>query len=179
MIRGIGNVIFGVRDLEAAGARLAAAGLHVEEGGRHEAFGTRNLIVPLGASYLELLAVEDRERAEASEFGRSLLARIADGDRLTRWSLRVDGIDELAASVGVEVDDRSRRHPDGRLLQWRSAGMAESLRDPSRPFLMQWPDEDWPGTTDADQHLAWFEVTPSDLVAVGLRVGAAEVVIGD
>ena len=158
----VGNVILGVADLEAATERLQGLGLDVVEGGRHERFGTRNRIVPLGDSYLELLTVEDRGRAERSEFGRSLLARTARGDRLTRWSIRTDRIDEVAAELDLEVDDRSRAHPDGRTLRWRSAGMAPSLRDPTRPFFMQWPDADWPGHEPAGHH--------ARLVSLELRV---------
>jgi hypothetical protein len=161
---GVGNVILGVVDLDSTTERLRDLGLDVVEGGRHERFGTRNRIVPLGASYLELLAVEDRALAEQSQFGRSLLARTADGDRLTRWSIRTDRIDEVATDLGLEVDDRSRAHPDGRLLQWRSAGMAPSLQDPSRPFFMQWPESDWPGQEPAshDARLVSLEVQVPD-----------------
>ncbi len=144
-----GNVILGVVDLAATAERLRAVGLDVQEGGTHPQFGTRNMVVPLGRSYLELLAVEDRALAEQSLFGRTLLTRTAEGDRLVRWSIRTDRIDDVASDLGLEVDDRSRLHPDGRTLQWRSAGMTPSLLDPSRPFFMQWPDADWPGTEPA------------------------------
>ena len=129
-----GNVILGAVDLTATAGRLRDLGLDVQDGGTHPAFGTRNMIVPLGRSYLELLAVEDRARAERSLFGRTLLARTAEGDRLVRWSIRTDRIDEVAAELDLEVDDRSRLHPDGRTLRWRSAGMTPSLprRRPAR-----------------------------------------------
>ncbi len=190
-------------DLEAATGRLTDEGLDVLEGGRHEQFGTRNRIVPLGRSYLELLAVEDRALAEQAEFGRSLLARTAEGDRLTRWSIRTDRIDEVAAERGLEVDDRSRAHPDGRTLRWRSAGMAPSLADPSRPFWVQWPDADWPGHEPAAHRarLVSLEVAvpdraaldrwtlgadlpltvhggPPDLVSVTIEVEGRRVVVG-
>jgi hypothetical protein len=159
---GVGNVILGVVDLDAATERLRAQGLDVVEGGRHERFGTCYGIVALGESYLELLAVEDRARAEQSEFGRSLLARTAEGDRLTRWSIRTDRIEHVATELDLEVDDRTRVHPDGRTLRWRSAGMAPSLRDPSRPFFVQWPDADWPGREPAAHD--------ARLVSVAVRV---------
>lgn len=202
---GIGNVILGVVDLEAATTPLRDLGLDVLEGGRHERFGTRNRIVPLGTGYLELLTVEDLDLAGRSEFGRSLLARTAGGDRLTRWSIRTDGIDEVATELDLEVDDRSRAHPDGRLLRWRSAGMAPSLADPSRPFFVQWPDADWPGGEPVAHHAAlvglelavpdrealrrWtlgldlpLEVHdgPSDLISVTIEVdGAAQRLTGN
>jgi Glyoxalase-like domain len=160
----IGNVILGVVDLDATSGQLRALGLDVVEGGRHPGLGTRNRIVPLGASYLELLAVEDVATAERTEFGRSLLARISGGDRLTRWSIRTDRIEEVAAALGLEVDDRARDHPDGRTLNWRSAGLAPSLADPTRPFFMQWPDADWPGNEAAshDARLVGLELSVPD-----------------
>ena len=148
-----GNVILGAVDLTATAERLRDLGLDVQDGGAHPGFGTRNMIVPLGRSYLELLTVEDRARAERSLFGRTLLARTAAGDRLVRWSIRTDRIDEVAAELDLDVDDRSRQHPDGRTLRWRSAGMTPSLLDASRPFFMQWPDGDWPGTEAADHRV--------------------------
>ena len=191
-------------DLDDAVGRWRDVGLEVVEGGVHERFGTRNRIVPLGSSYLELLAVEDTARAEQTDFGRSLLARTAGGDRLLRWSIRTDRIDEVAVDLGLEVDDRSRRHPDGRTLRWRSAGMAPSLRDPSRPFFVQWPDCDWPGhepvghraslvglevtvpdrsalrrwTLDLDLPLTIADGTP-DLVAVTIVLDGRPVRLGD
>jgi Glyoxalase-like domain len=182
VIRGIGNIVHGVDDPEAAGERLRAEGVHVEPGGWHEQVGAHTVIVPLGPSYLELLGV--------------------GGERLIRWSMRTDRIDEAAGLLGVEVEDRSRRHPDGRLLRWRSAGIPESLQNPSLPFLVQWPEEDWPGNGAPDgQRLGWLDVQvpdrsvlqahtlgadlplrvtagPPALVAVGLRVGESEVVVG-
>ena len=158
-----GNVILGVVDLAATAARLRAVGLDVQEGGTHPQFGTRNMVVPLGRSYLELLAVEDRDLAVQSLFGRTLLDRIVDGDRLVRWSIRTDRIEEVAAVLGIDVDDRSRRHPDGPTLRWRSAGMTPSLLDPSRPFFMQWPDEDWPGREPARHESELGEILDLEL----------------
>lgn len=153
-----GNVILGVVDLAATAARLRAVGLDVQEGGTHPQFGTRNMVVPLGRSYLELLAVEDRAVAEQALFGQTLLALTADGDRLVRWSIRTDRIDEVAEDLGIDIDERSRLHPDGRTLRWRSAGMTPSLLDPSRPFFMQWPDADWPGREPAEHEVPVGEI---------------------
>src|SRR4051794_41286944 len=66
----IDHVIYAVDDLDTAGAALFdREGLASVPGGRHEGWGTANRIVPLGESYLELIAVVDVEEAEQSEFG--------------------------------------------------------------------------------------------------------------
>jgi hypothetical protein len=143
---GIGQVILGVRDLDRATARFEAAGVSVTAGGVHPLAGTENRIVALGDSYFELLAVADREVALESPTGSSLLARTADGDRLVRWSIRTTRIDALAESLGLEVERRSRRRPDGVELTWRAAGIAPSLQHPWLPFFVQWDDDDlFPG----------------------------------
>src|SRR5690242_18786208 len=59
------HVVAGVADLRAAARRLDHRHrLTAVEGGRHESAGTHNMIVPLDDAYLELLAIEDRERAQ-------------------------------------------------------------------------------------------------------------------
>src|SRR6478672_11925850 len=77
----VGQVILGVRDLDAASPRLEADGLRVLDGGVHPGFGTANRVAPLGNAYLELLGVVDEAEAREREYGRSLLSRIADGAR--------------------------------------------------------------------------------------------------
>jgi len=61
----IDHVIYGTDDLDAAAARFAdELGLPIARGGRHDALGTHNRIVPLGdGSFIELLAVANREEA--------------------------------------------------------------------------------------------------------------------
>jgi catechol 2,3-dioxygenase-like lactoylglutathione lyase family enzyme len=138
---GIGQVILGVRDLDRAAARLEAAGVTVAAGGVHPLAGTENRIVALGDAYFELLAVADRDVARTSPTGKSLLERTADGDRLVRWSIRTTGIDGLADSLGLDVERRSRRRPDGVELTWRAAGIALALEHPWLPFFVQWDDD--------------------------------------
>jgi hypothetical protein len=137
---GIGQVILGVRDLDAAASRFSSLGLAVVDGGVHPGLGTANRIVPLGDSYLELLGVVDEAVAAESAFGQSLLERTADGDRLVRWSIRTDAIDEVGARLGLVPERRQRLRPDGSLLTWQAAGIELSLRDGWLPFFMQWDD---------------------------------------
>ena len=48
----LSQVIYGVRDLDAATERMQALGLTVLDGGRHPVLGTANRIIPLGSAYL-------------------------------------------------------------------------------------------------------------------------------
>jgi hypothetical protein len=64
------HVLIAVTDLAEAGNAFAARfGLVSLEGGRHPGWGTANRIVPLGSSYLELIAVVDESEAAHSAWG--------------------------------------------------------------------------------------------------------------
>ncbi len=146
----LSQLIYGVNDLEAATLRFRALGFDVLDGGVHPGVGTANRVIPLGTQYIELLGVVAADLARESEYGRSLLAAIADGDRLVRWSLRTDAIEEVAARLDLRVEPRKRVRPDGVLLTWRAAGLSLALADSTTPFFMQWDrDEQYPGLMPA------------------------------
>ena len=146
----LSQIIFGVTDLDAATARFRAMGFDVRDGGVHPGVGTANRVIPLGAQYLELLGVVSPELARESEYGRSLLTAIADGDRLVRWSLKTDAIEDVAVRLGISVEHRKRLRPDGVLLTWRAAGLPLALADATIPFFMQWDHADqYPGAMTA------------------------------
>lgn len=85
----IDHVIVAVNDLAAAAARFERDyGLSSVEGGRHRGLGTGNRIVPLGRSYVELMAVVDE--TEQSALASWVRATCAAGDRLAALCLRTD-----------------------------------------------------------------------------------------
>ena len=168
MLLKLSQVIYAVRDLDAAAQRISAHGLTVLDGGKHPGLGTVNRIVPLGSSYFELLGVVDEREAWSNTFGRALLAQLQQGDHLVRWSLRTDDIDRVAAERGLKPERRSRRRPDGVLLSWSAAGLDLSLQEGWLPFFMQWDDlTQYPGALPV-QHdrrvhgVAWLEITPRE-----------------
>ena len=164
----LSQIIFGVTNLDAATDRFRALGFAVLDGGIHPGVGTANRVIPLGAQYLELLGIVDTQLARESEYGRSLLRAIADGDRLVRWSLRTDAIDDVAARLGITVEHRKRLRPDGELVTWRAAGLALALADSTMPFFMQWDRaEQYPGAMVAAHPngarcVASLSLTPAD-----------------
>lgn len=162
----IDHVVLGVRDLDEAARRLLTdLGLGSVFGGHHVGWGTGNLIVPLGSSYVELLGVVDEEQARHSLLGRRVLSTVEDGDRLLGWCVAVDPFDQVVDRLGLEASEGSRVRPDGTTLQWRTAGLEEAMADPSRPFFITWlvPEALHPGRTTvfhpaAPRGLAWVEV---------------------
>jgi hypothetical protein len=164
----LAQVILGVRDLDAATRRMEGLGFTVLDGGVHPKLGTANRIIPLGRQYLELLGVVDEGLATASWYGQALLARIAGGDRLVRWSLRTDAIEAVAAEHGLTPERRQRIRPDGRVLSWRAAGLRAAAEASWPPFFMQWDHPaDFPGALPARhangaREIAWLEVAAPD-----------------
>lgn len=143
------HVIVCVEDLESGAIDFQRAwGLESVTGGRHGGHGTANRIVPLGDSYIELLAVVDPEEAATSAFGRWATQHAAPPTRVDAVCLRSGRIDEIGRRLGLEVVAMSRLRPDGVELSWRLAGLDEALAQ-SLPFFIEWdiPETDHPGMT--------------------------------
>ena len=162
----IDHVIYAVDDLDTAGAALFdREGLASVPGGRHEGWGTANRIVPLGETYLELIAVVDVEEAERSEFGRAVRRALTEDRPLVGWVLATDDIDAVAKRLDLEVEEKSRETEDGSKLSWRLAGLERASKTGALPFFVQWdvPPEQHPGAADARHEadprgIAWVEV---------------------
>ena len=105
-------------------------GLASVAGGRHEGWGTANRIVPLGESYLELIAVVDVDEAEQSEFGRAVRRAITEDRPLVGWVVATDDIDAVASRLDLEVEQKSRETADGSTL--RLAGRRHRACDGDR-----------------------------------------------
>ena len=153
----IDHVIYATRDLDAAAARLEADhGLVAKGGGRHTGIGTENRIVPLGAGYLELIAVVDYAEAERSALGHALAERIdGRGEGLMGWVVAVEDVIAEAGRTGAELSVIER---DG--LRARLAGVATAMAEPMLPFFLQRdPGIADPGAGGEAGGITWVEVT--------------------
>jgi hypothetical protein len=115
----------------------ARHGLASVEGGRHPGWGTANRIVPLGDTYLELIAVVDEAEAAQSPTGR-WVAGSEPGP--LGWAVRTRDLDRVAGRLGLTVTAGARATPSGETLRWRSAGIAEAAAEPPLPFFLEWED---------------------------------------
>jgi hypothetical protein len=105
----IDHAIYAVEDLgEAADAIYEREGLASVPGGRHEGWGTANRIVPLGETYLELIAVVDVEEAESSDFGRAVRRAVTEERPFVGWVAATDDIEAVAGRLDLEVERKSR-----------------------------------------------------------------------
>jgi hypothetical protein len=133
------HVLIAVPDLAAAGREIELHhGLSSIEGGRHPAWGTANRIVPLGDSYLELVAVVDADMAAENVFGRWVMSGVTGTLRPLGWAVRTSQLDEIARRLHLSIHEGSRAAPGGEQLRWRSAGIEQAAAEPSLPFFIEW-----------------------------------------
>jgi glyoxalase-like protein len=111
--------------------------------------------VPLGGGYLELLAVADPEEAASSDFGRGLVARLAQGgDGLLGWVVAVDDVGSVARRLGTTITTIRRAGLSARL-----SGLAEAMREPFLPFFISRdPGVPDPGIDGDAGGITWIEV---------------------
>ena len=171
------HVVWGVPAIQpVADALLATHGLTTLPGGVHPAWGTRNAVIPLAGAYLELVEVFD---PDAPMVGfTAVVARAADaGAGLCMWCERTDDIEADAATRGLHVTHGERDNPDGSILTWRVAGMAEACADPAMPFLIQWDDHaTMPGSIVVDHPAGEARIVGLDIEPSGpsaLRISSA------
>ena len=177
----IDHVIYATADLDRACTRLKAEhGLNCVAGGRHDGVGTHNRIVPLGAGFLEVLAIADPDEADASPIGQIVAARIEHGDGLIGWAVSVPDVAAVAARNGTDLIDVSRDGRTGRLT-----GLIEALEEPFLPFFIEREP------SDAPSDITWIEVAgererleewlgggPADLPVHVLAGGPAVLAVG-
>jgi glyoxalase-like protein len=149
------HVLIAVPELRAAGLEIEEHyGLASVEGGYHPAWGTANRIVPLGDSYLELIAVVDAAKAGKSAIGRWVASAVSSTPRPLGWAVRTAQLDEVARRLGLSVHAGSRTTPGGDEVHWRSAGLDLAAAEPSLPFFIEWgPNTRLPGRAEI-QHSA-------------------------
>jgi hypothetical protein len=134
--------LIAVVDLAAAAREFEVEhGLASIDGGRHPGWGTANRIVPLGQSYLELVAVVDEDEAAESDFGRWVAAIDAgSGSKPFGWAVRTNDLDEVAQRLGLRIEGGSRVTPEGEVVRWRAAGLEQPAAEPSLPFFLEWAE---------------------------------------
>jgi Glyoxalase-like domain len=161
------HVLIAVSDLAETAREIEARyGLASIEGGRHPDWGTANRIVPLGQTYLELVAVVDEAKAAESAFGRWVSGMRPKLGRPLGWAVRTHELDTVAGRLGLTVRAGSRATPGGGQLRWRSAGIEQAVAAPSLPFFIDWAQgTPLPGLATANHAVGRVEL--ARLVLVG------------
>lgn len=164
------HVVWGVPSIApAADHLLREHGLVALNGGLHPAWGTRNAIVPLSGAYLEIVEVFDPD-APLVGFTQAVARAAADGGRLCLWCVRTLDIGAEAAPRGLHVTPGERDNPDGSIITWQVAGMAEACADPAVPFIIQWDDDaTMPGSIAVDHPAGAARIIHLDVQPDGPR----------
>ncbi len=153
----VDHVLIVSRDPAATAEQLfVRTGLASIPGGEHDGLGTRNVIVPLGEGYLEIVEAHDVVLARENPFGRLVVAGTHRADDegldacLFSWSVAAQDAAAVAEELNVGSMPLSRAGVSVLL-----AGVDESVTDPARPFFLQRSaGQESPARRPADHRLA-------------------------
>lgn len=116
----IDHVILAGPDLDALEEKFTRLGFHVTGGGEHPHLGTRNRVIVLDESYIELLAIADPDRASPAlqrfiERGGGWLGYALQSSDIAAETaaMRARGVDARGPTPGSLVA------PDGGARSWR------------------------------------------------------------
>ena len=172
MLVGIDHLVVAVPDPDVATELLESAlGVRSDGGGEHPQWGTRNRLIWLGDTYVELLGVTDAAVAAGSWLGGPAVDALRSGPGLISWAIASDDIEGDVAmfSAGgaklASFTPGERRRPDGRVVRWRLALPRRiSL---AHPFLIE---HDSTGAEWTSTERAVRAVSPGRLRAIDLPV---------
>lgn len=134
----IDHVVVAVRDLGAAGERLASEhGLGSYPAPPTASPGVAGRVVPCGAAYLHLLAVEDRGRAARHRLGAAVLAAEEAHRPLMSWAVATDQIGALVRRTGLGEKTEQVTAADGTPLHRQVVG-AELALGGVVPAIVSW-----------------------------------------
>jgi hypothetical protein len=168
------HVIIAATDLTAAARDLEDRhGLASVEGGRHPGWGTANRIVPLGETYIELVAIVDDAEAARSPFGRWVTRERSERGTPLGWAVRTYELDGVARRLGLQVSAGSRAAATGGSLSWRMAGIEQAAAEPSLPVFIEWGrGTPLPGRIPASHRAGAAEIARLELEGDSRRVDA-------
>jgi hypothetical protein len=131
----IDHVVFAVRDLDAAAAKIwERCGLAAQPTADHGGAGTANRIIPVGGDqFVELLAISDP--SSAHPIVKFLATHLANGDRLLQLAIDPGDIDAAAARLCQPVIDLVRSH-HGHDTRFRLTGIAGAFGPQLLPFFV-------------------------------------------
>lgn len=168
------HLLWAAPDLEGGMAAIAAlTGVTPVQGGSHPGFGTRNSLLSLGSTYLEIIA-PDPVQTLAGNRGGFIAALPRPG--LLTFAVRTPDLGSFAAAatrVGLAVHDpvaMSRTRPDSVRLSWAIQQAWSNAFPELIPFAIDWQGSLHPaGTTPSGCRLRDFSVLhpdPEPLVAL-------------
>ena len=145
----IDHLMYAAADMNQESDRLASEiGVRPKAGGRHEALGTVNALLPLGERmYLEVIG-PDPDISTTSPMAKRC-AELPAPDLLTFAVERSDleAVDAKARALGLGssgIVPSSRRTANGELLEWRLLFLGSKAFAGLIPFFIDWQDSPHP-----------------------------------
>ncbi|MFC7371468.1 VOC family protein [Fictibacillus iocasae] len=137
-------VIFEKGDLKKRLEKLHTNGVPASLGGRHEDWGTENILLYFGLSYIEWLGIEDSQKAERSDnpLVRKLCAAPKGPGHFAIRTTSMNDLRDAFMQEGIHTIHLpgKRRRADGKLLQWELLFVEEEHA--FWPFFIQWKESD-------------------------------------
>ena len=175
------HLLWAAPDLNLGSEAMAAlTGVAPAVGGSHPGFGTRNSLLSLGESYLEIIAPDPAQDLTGNRGGR--IAALPRPGLLT-FAVRTPDLAGFAAAAeraGLSVDaplPMSRTRPDGLRLAWAVQHARNEAFPDLIPFAIDWKDSPHPAaTTPSGCTLLDFTVLhpdPEPLAAIYAALGLA------
>lgn len=145
------HLLWAAPDLDAGIAALAAStGATPAVGGSHPGFGTRNALLSLGSTYLEVIAPDPAQDLADNRGGR--IAALPRPGLLT-FAVRTPDLAGFAAAAraaGLSVGEpvaMSRTRPDGSRLAWAVQDADSGAHPDLVPFAIDWQGSPHPAAT--------------------------------
>jgi hypothetical protein len=127
--------------------------------------------VPLGDTYLELIAVVDEAEAAQSPVGRWVAE--ARRGRPLGWCIRTNRLDDVARRLDLSVIPVSRTTPGGRLFRGRIAGIEQAAAESSFPFFIERGEgTPFPGSAPATHRSGSVQIARLELSGDAGRLAA-------
>ncbi|WP_421383349.1 VOC family protein [Bacillus salacetis] len=138
-------------DPTSAKKTMLQHGIQVNEGGKHENWGTYNTLAYFGLGYIEWLGIQEPSvsmQVDDNPLIQQLVAELPLGDHPGRIALRTNNMDQLAVELkekGLKLHGPvkgSRLTDSGELLQWSMLFIEEEHPTLPLPFFIQWGEDD-------------------------------------
>jgi hypothetical protein len=145
MLLGLDHFIVAVPNPDGAAAELERTlGLQAGAGGRHVEYGSRNRLIWLGDSYIELLGIDDQALAAQAWFGPWALNVLeqAGAGYVGLGLVSDDLLSDVSAlhqqgSLLGEAESGERARSDGRVVRWRVATLPQADAELGHLFLIE------------------------------------------
>ena len=144
------HLVYITSDLDAAVERVEQLfSVRAAIGGQHPGWGTKNALLALGPkAYLEIMGPDPSqpEPKQPRPFGMDTMSK----PRLVTWVARTDDIQSVIDKAKRqdldlgELQEKSRRKPDGSILKWTMTDLRKDRKDGTIPYFINWGDSAHP-----------------------------------